>query len=178
MLEETVKIPSKRIAVLVGTNGQDKRSIEKAAHAKLTIDSETGTVNITLKEGDAVALDKVVNTIRAIARGFNPEKALLLLNDEYYFDLINLKEEVGKSEKALSQVKSRIIGKQGKIREQIESQTNCFVSVFGHTIALIGKIEELEIAKHALDMIMGGAQLTTVLKYLNKAKASTIEIDF
>ena len=178
MLEETVKIPDKRIAVLVGIKGQDKRMIEKAAKAKLTIDSETGSVTIALNEGDAVNLDKAVNLVKAIARGFSPEKALLLLNDEYYFDLIDLREEIGKSPKALARVKSRVIGKQGKMREQIEAHTSCFVSVFGNTIALIGKIEEIETAKHALEMIIGGSQLTSVLKFLNKGTSRTQEIDF
>ena len=35
-MEEIVKIPDERIAVVIGTNGETKKSIEKKTKAKLT----------------------------------------------------------------------------------------------------------------------------------------------
>ena len=178
MLEETLKIPMERIAVLVGKEGNVRKEIEKQGNAKLDIDSKTGIVNIALKKGDAVQLEQTANIVRAIARGFNPEKALALASDEYYFEVINLKDEIGKSEKAREAIKSRIIGKKGKMREQLEAHTHCFVSVYGHTISIIGKIGEIDLAREAIEMILGGANLATVQRFLSKRKVSSQEIDF
>ena len=114
MLEETIKIPIERIPILIGSKGNTRKEIEKNAKVKLDIDSKTGIVNIVVTQGDAVKLEQALSIVQAIARGFNPEKALLLANDEYYFEIINLKDLVGKSEKAREAIKARVIGKKGK----------------------------------------------------------------
>ncbi|MDO8428800.1 MAG: KH domain-containing protein [Candidatus Diapherotrites archaeon] len=178
MLEETIKIPIERIPILIGKEGSTRKEIEQTAKVKLDIDSKTGTVNIEVTQGDAVQLEQALSIVHAIARGFNPGKAMLLASDEYYFETMNLKDIVGKSEKAREAIKSRVIGKNGKMREQIEHNTHCFVSVYGHTISIIGKLTEIDLAREAIERIMNGANLVTVQKFLNKRSKQTQEIDF
>ena len=45
------RIPRERIGVLIGANGNVKEYIERKLPVKLDINSETGDVIITLKEG-------------------------------------------------------------------------------------------------------------------------------
>ena len=47
------------------------------------------------------------------------------------------------------EMKGRIIGKDGRSREQIEHMTDCEISVLGKTVALIGLPEQIKIARNA-----------------------------
>ncbi len=70
---------------------------------------------------DPIKALKLPNVIKAIGRGMAPKKAISLLDDGQYFELVDLRDYVGKRGKQLSRVRARIIGTKGKIREKIES---------------------------------------------------------
>ena len=176
MPKEFAKIPSQRIAVLIGKKGETKKDLEKQTKTKINIDSDSGEVVIQGK--DAFQVHLTSNTVKAISRGFSPEHAFLLLQENYYFDLIDLKDELGKSEKEINLKKSRVIGSQGKTRKIIEKETGCFVSVYGKTIALIGKAEEINFAKQAIEMLLKGKTHKTVYKFLFKKKAKEFIPEF
>src|SRR3989338_4466689 len=120
-MEDIVKIPKERIAVLIGRKGEIKRGLEEKTNTKLTIDSQTGSVII---KGEAVDVYDTKPIIRAIARGFNPETAELLLDEENIVEVIDIKDFSGRSKKKMTRLKSRCIGKEGKARENIEIMTN------------------------------------------------------
>ena len=166
-MEESIKVPRERIAALIGKEGKTRREIEKITKTSLKIESDSGTVTVERKE---YGLDfyNALNIIKAIARGFAPEKAFLLSNEEYYLDVVDLNEAVGKSKKQIEVKKGRVIGRKGKARESIEKETNCFISVYGKTIALIGKAEDIETARRAVEMLLQGAKHTTMLEFLEK----------
>lgn len=162
-----VRIPMERIAVLIGKNGEVKEKIEQYG-VKLEIDSSTGDVKIegenSLREMEAE------NVVRAIARGFSPDKALLLFNDEYYFELLDMRDWVGKKKEHVKRIAGRIIGKEGKARRLIEEMTGAYISVYGHTVAIIGRIDELQMAKQAIEMLLEGANHSTVYRFLEKER--------
>ena len=95
--------------------------------------------------------------IKAIGRGFNPEIALLLLNEDICFELIDLKNIIGKSKAKLSRIKSRLIGTQGKCRKLIEKICKVHICIYGRTVGVIGKIENVHIARAAIRDILKGA---------------------
>ena len=74
------------------------KSIEKAFKARLTIDNE-GLVLMTGK--DSLGLYICEKAVKAIGRGFNPEIALLLKNDDYDFELIEI-NNYAKTQKTLT----------------------------------------------------------------------------
>jgi len=163
---EFVRIPEVRIAALIGKQGATKKEIEAKSKTRIEVDSDSGDVSI---EGeDAVKAHKARQVVAAIGRGFAPEKALLLLKDDYYFTIMRLKEMFGKSEKSLTHKKGRVIGKDGRVREKIEGETNCHVSIFGNTVAIIGKEKEVEKAEEAVKMLLGGAEIKTVEHFLGE----------
>ncbi len=170
-IEKFIKIPKNRVGVLIGEKGVTRKDLESQLKVKLIINSESGDVEIQSRK-DATALDvylaeKVVN---AIGRGFAPHKAFLLVNDDMAFDLIDLREELGKNKKMIESKKARIIGKEGLVREKIERETNCFISVYGHTIAFIGNVHEIAFARKIVDCLLDGATHENAFKVLAKNK--------
>ncbi len=168
----SVKIPKERIGVLIGEQGKTKREIEKKTGAILDVDSESGIVDIDTREvEDPVLALKLEDIVKAIGRGFNPKKALFLLQDQAYFELIDIRSYVGKSSNAIHRMKARLIGKDGRTRELIEELSECYVSVYGNTVALVGFSTELSIARRAVQMILEGSEHSTVYGFLESKRA-------
>lgn len=165
---EYVKIPLSRVAVLIGKEGETKKEIESRLSVKLSINSEEGVVEIENRGEDVLAEWKARDIVRAIARGINPEKALVLCSDEYVLEVIDLEEIVGKSEKSLLRQRGRIIGEGGKTRKFIEETTGCYISIAGKDVAIVGTLDELRAAKEAVMMLASGAPHGVVYKTLQK----------
>lgn len=167
------KIPRERIGVLIGPEGNTKKHIEKRLSVELQIESETGGVTITLAENaeDPSVLFKTKDVVTAIGRGFSPERAFRLVRDEEaVLDIIDLRTVFGKSESDIRRVKGRIIGMNGKTRKIIEELTEADVMVYGHTVGIIGKIEQVEAAREAIRMLIKGSLHSTVYRFLHRKR--------
>ena len=81
--------------------------------------------------------------VKAVARGFNPEVALNLVNDDIYLEVIKLPLYIGKSKNALSRYKGRIIGQNGKTREIIMDMADVQMAIYGKTVSLIGEMDKM-----------------------------------
>lgn len=168
-----VKIPIERIGVLIGVNGNVKKKIEETLNVKLKIDSESGDVQIILNPNteDPSSIFRARDVVLAIGRGFSPERAFRLLeNEEVMLRIIDLKDIFGRSPSNFKRVKGRVIGKEGKTRRLIEELTGAQVSVYGKTISIIGTPEEVEVAEEAIKMLIKGAMHKTVYRYLFRRK--------
>ena len=169
-----LKIPRNRVGVLIGPEGSVKAEIEKRLKVRLKINSETGDVTISPQPGNEypVSLFQAKEYVQAIGRGFSPERASLLLedNEDVTLTIIDLREIVGRSASDIKRVKGRVIGRAGKMRRIIEELTETRISVFGHTISIIGKIESVEIAKEAITMLIKGSQHSTVNRFLHRKR--------
>ncbi len=145
---------------------EDQESVlPKESEESLTVDGEElpqlenlGNLNVWIAE----------NIIRAINRGFNPQKALRLLNEEYMLEIIDLEPILGHSEKAITRVKGRIIGESGSMRSALEQFANCFISVFGNTVGIIGQFDDIRVARKALQMLIQGVPHKNVYSFLEK----------
>lgn len=142
-----LKIPQNRIGALIGNKGDVKKSIEKATETILDIDSEDGTVYITPQENmsDPLGVWNANHIVKAVARGFNPEVALKLVDDDIYLEVIKLPLYIGKSKNALSRYKGRIIGQNGKTREIIMDMAEVQMAIYGKTVSLIGEMDNIMI---------------------------------
>jgi ribosomal RNA assembly protein len=169
MMQE-VKIAGSRIGALIGKKGETKKELETKTHTTITIDSKEGTVKVEGPDEHAVKLLRAVETINAINRGFSPERAFGLLDDEdLLLDMIDL-SGLAEGPRQLDRLRGRIIGKDGRAREQIEHMTDVEISVFGKTVALIGYPEQLKVARAALDMLIEGIPHESVFAFLDKKK--------
>jgi ribosomal RNA assembly protein len=165
-----VKIPKDRIGVLIGPNASTKKLIERELDVHLEIDSEGGNVNINLapEAEDPSSIFRAKEVVLAIGRGFSPEKARRLLEDEEtMLTIIDLRMYIGKSESEIKRLSGRIIGKEGRTRKIIEELTETSVSVYGHTIGVIGSIDETGIARQAIEMFIRGRLHSSVYKFLH-----------
>ena len=163
-----LKVPRNRIAVIIGKDGSIKKDIELATNTRLEIDSKEGDVFIHGE--DALGLYTAREIIKAIGRGFNPEIALLLLKQEYTFEMVDLREFVGKSKDAMLRLKGRVIGHEGKSRKLIEELTECKISVFGKTISIIGFPDNAASARYAIESLLRGSTHANVYKWLEKRR--------
>lgn len=168
-----VKVPRERIGALVGPDGRVKASIEKKLSVGLRIDSQTGDIQITLMPTaqDPTVLFRAKEVVTAIGRGFSPEHAFRLLeDDETMLEVIDLRETVGRSQSDMKRLKGRVIGKAGKTRRIIEELTEANICVYGHTISIVGEIDQVEIAKEAVRMLIKGSLHGTVYRFLHRKR--------
>lgn len=155
MFIQQLKVPKKRIAVIIGKKAETKKKIENKTHTKLKIDSKEGDIIITGEDSLNVYITK--NIILAIGRGFNPDVALTLLNENNILEVIDMIDYTGKSKKKQIRVKSRLIGTKGKAKHNIERLTNTKISIYGKTVCIIGGIEDVNIAREGVESLLKGA---------------------
>ena len=167
-----IKVPKDRIAVLIGKNGETKKEIEETTHSKINIDSGEG--DVVVQGTDPLMLFSTKNIIKAIARGFNPDVAMRLLNSDYMFELLDIKD-YAKRQDHIPRLKGRVIGKEGKTRNIIEELTDCNICVYGRTIGIIGVAEKVPIARKAAESLLVGSPHATVYKWLEKQKKKFVE---
>jgi ribosomal RNA assembly protein len=168
-----VKVPRERIGALVGPDGRVKENIEKKLEIGLRIDSQTGDIQITLTPTtkDPTVLFRAKEVVTAIGRGFSPEHAFRLLeDDEIVLEVIDLREQVGRSQSDMKRLKGRVIGKEGKTRRIIEELTEANISVYGHTISIIGRMDQVYTAKEAVRMLIRGSLHRSVYRYLHRKR--------
>ena len=151
---------------------QRNKTIEEITETVLDIDSEDGTVYISPSENmeDPLGVWNANHIVKAVARGFNPEVALKLVHDDIYLEIIKLPLYVGKSKKALARYKGRIIGKNGKTRELITELADVDIAVYGKTVSLIGEMDNILVAKEAIEMILNGSRHKSVYSFLENKK--------
>ena len=170
-----LRIPKERIAVLIGPGGKVKKDIEGETHARLDIDSNEGDVLIT--GADTLGMYSAREVVRAIGRGFNPTVAMLLFHNDYTLEILNLPDYLGKSKNKTIRLKGRVIGEGGKTRHLIEEHTETTLSVYGKTIAIIGKIENVRIAKKAIEDLLSGTPHAAVYRWLEKKRKDLKMLD-
>jgi len=166
---EILKIPKERIGVLIGKNGEVKESIEKKSGTKILIDSENGEVTIERGGADTLTELKVINIVMAVGRGFSPENAFKLFNDDFYFEIMNIKD-YAKTQKHVIRLRARVIGSKGRTRSIIEELSGAKLSVYGSTVSIIGDVEQVQIARKAVDMLLSGSEHSVVYRYLERMR--------
>jgi len=168
-----VRIPKERVGVVIGPDGTTKKNIEEKLSVELEIDSDAGDVHISVSENatDPSTLFRAKDVVTALGRGFSPEHAFRLVRDEdVLMELIDLRAAFGKSEADLKRVKGRIIGLNGKTRRIIEELTDANVAVYGHTVGVIGTLEQVQVAREAIEMLVRGSMHSTVYRFLHRKR--------
>jgi len=138
---------------------------------KIEIESKTGeiTISSTSKDFDEYGALKARDIIRAISSGFSPERAFRILNEEILFQVLDLRNFTSTTN-STNRVKGRIIGEKGKARKNLEELTNTSISIYGHTVGLIGDYEETKLAIDAIMLLINGRSHKSVYEMLYQAK--------
>jgi len=157
--EKIVRIPVDRVGALIGKSGKVKSQIEKNCFVKLSIDSETGEIEI-MSDGliSQIQPFKAVEIVTAIGRGFSPQNAMKLLREENSLHVMDLRDFAGKSPQQIERIKGRIIGEGGRARTNMENLTNTIISVYGKTVSIIGEPTQIKLAVSAISSISSGSK--------------------
>jgi len=166
--ETYVKIPNYRIGAVIGKNGQDKKDIEVITGTTLDIDSKSGEITIIRNNADAYTFYRTEQVIKSIGRGFSPQHAKLLLESSYTLDIMELKEFGILTDKQMETKRGRIIGTKGSMKRFLEETLDCYVSVQGKTIAIIGQGLNSGLAKEAISKLLMGGNIPAVKQGIQK----------
>ncbi len=142
-------IPKERIKAL----NKDKalQTLKERLGCKIEISNE----NEISIDGEAYDEYNARNVLSAFGRGFDEKTSLKLLEDDFFFTSINLKEEF-KIPKSIHRMKARLIGLDGKTKTYIESVSGVSISIYGNTISFIGSVEDIKIANSAIEILLEG----------------------
>ena len=167
----SIRIPQDRVGTIIGTKGETKKMLQRISGISIDVDTE-GEVMIHDDEetADPLMALKIIDVVKAIGRGFSPDRATRLFDDDEYLEVVDLKEFVGGRNNQLSRIRGRIIGKDGKTRQIIEDLTGVYVTIYGNTVALIGNSVSLPVAKHAVELLLNGSEHATVYHYLESQR--------
>ncbi len=154
-----IRIPEQRKGVLIGKDGSVKKELERATRTIIEIDEDVSI------EGEPLDVIKAKEIVKAIGRGFSPEKAFKLLNDEFRLVVISLGQE---TEKSMKRIFARIIGREGKCKRKIELRTKTNICVYGKTVSIIGEWKGVEKANEIIDLLIEGKPHSYVYKRLEE----------
>jgi ribosomal RNA assembly protein len=168
--EQIVKVPIERVGVIIGKGGSTRKNIEEALGIELQVDSRSGSVTVRARLSDKGDPFTAVRVVEAIARGFSPQRARKLLEEDSSLEMIDLRDYAGKTDKALERMRGRVIGLNGKSRRVIEELTECYLSVYGRTVSIIGGAADIRLASEAVKMLASGSPHRTVYNVLQKAR--------
>jgi ribosomal RNA assembly protein len=119
---------------------------------------------------DILDLNKALEIVMAISKGFSPERAFNLFNEENSLEVIDLRDYVGKSSNSLSRVKSRLIGEKGKSRRTIEELTGSYISIYGHHVGIIGSPDQINLTTEAITRLCSGRSHKNVYNFLQEIR--------
>jgi len=160
-----LRIPEDRIAVLIGENGETKERIEEDSGCEIEIKDNLVTV-----EGDVLDEMDAFNIVKAVGRGFNPDKALNLVEKDKILHLIDIKNfaETTNSQKRL---KGIVIGRDGETRRHLKKEGNVAISVYGKTVGIIGVAQNIQIVGEVIKQLLNGRSHSSAYSYLEKNQA-------
>jgi ribosomal RNA assembly protein len=165
---EQVNIPADRVRVLLSC----KSEFEKESKTELNV---TNDGEVTINGNDAFLVYRFAQVVKAIGRGFAPKKAEKLFDDQFYLRIFDIRDFSGKSKNRTIELKGRVIGREGKVRKTIEESTDCYLSVYGHTVSIIGNYPAMESAERAVEMLLAGSEHSVVFSFLRKEKTRRIK---
>ncbi|WEL19980.1 KH domain-containing protein [Candidatus Nanohalococcus occultus] len=163
-----VRIPEDRIGVIIGEGGETKQDFEELTDCEVKIEG-----NVVKVEGEAFDELMAEKAVKAVGRGFNPDKALQLVEKDVGFHIINIKDFTQNSSRQ-EELKGRVIGRDGETRRHIEKEANIDLSVYGTTVALIGKGQNIQVAVEALNMLLNGSTHSTAYDYLERNQSKIV----
>ncbi len=158
---KAVSVPEERISVLIGSDGETIEELRELLQAEINVDGNDVTVN----SKDPLEELRSINIIKAIGRGFNPEKALRLMERNSSLAVINISDFAG-TDSGKERLKGRVIGKKGMAKDKIEDVTDTEISIYGGTVSVLGPMKGVEIAKKSVEMLLNGSSHGNVYRFL------------
>ena len=148
---------SEKIARII----KNKKRLEKELNIKISNNGKE--VSLSGEPVDEYVAEKV---LEALNLGFPLEIALLIKEEDYTFEVLNIRDFTKK--KDFSRIRARIIGKEGKTLRTLNNLTNCNFEVLDKEIGIVGDAENIEAARQSVISLIQGAKQANVYAYLEK----------
>ena len=120
---ENILIPAARVRALK----EAIAPIEKRIGCKIKIENR----NEIVIDGDSYSEYVARNIVQAIARGFRLNTALKLLNEDYFFDSIDI-ADIAPNKLKKKRMVARIIGTGGKAKIYMEEVSGASIEIYRH----------------------------------------------
>lgn len=104
--------------------------------------------------------------LEAIEFGFSVKQAILLLDEDYQFRRVHIKDYTRR--KNLNEIRARLIGTKGKTKRVVQSVSGCFVVIRDNDVGLIGDVEFIDAAETAVINLIKGSKQSNVYHYLEQ----------
>jgi len=163
MMIEHVSISEERLDVL-------KKSKEWKRYLKNFLDVDIEIVEDITISGETLQVMRAKEIVRAFGRGFGFKDSLDLLDEDYFLEIINMNEFTGKSKNRQNVLKGRVIGEEGRTKKIIEKDCDVKIAIYGKTVSIIGKPQNIKIARSAIEMILSGSKHNSVYRFLQENK--------
>ena len=141
----------------------NKAKLEKKLKVKIQIKKQALEL-----EGDSVDIYVASKVFQALDRNFPFETALLLVEQDYYLEDINIKDVTKKTN--LQLIKARIIGQEGRTLELLSELSDCYLTLHENTISIIGTFDKMRLAINAVKSLILGSKQSSVYSYLEKSR--------
>lgn len=125
---------------------------------------------IIIESEDFFNLSLATNVIEAFLVGFDPKDSIKILQEDYRLYKIDIKDFSGKKINHIKRLKGRVIGKEGKALRYIQKISGSKIIVKDRYIYILGKVEEVEIAKGTIERLLRGSPHSSAFKYMETRK--------
>ena len=136
---------------------------------KVKIDNSGKEITVIGEPEDEYVAVKV---IEALDFGFPFSIALLIKDEDFLFEAINIKDNTRR--KDLKVVRARIIGKQGKTLRTLTELTKCYFELKENHLGIIGDPEYIRYAQEGAISLIRGAKQSNVYAFLEKHQVKLV----
>ena len=143
---------------------RNKKTLERELKVKIT-----NRGNILFLEGNGEDEYTATEVIEAINLGFTIEQALVLTNEDFILEKINIKDVTQR--KDLERIRGRVIGTRGRTKRTLENLGECTISIHENVVGIIGRAEEIEPTITALTALIRGKKQTKTYSYLERERS-------
>jgi ribosomal RNA assembly protein len=140
---------------------KNKRKLENLLDVKIKINGKEISVEGS-PENEYIG-EKVID---AINFGFPVSVALLIKNEDFLFEVLDIKKYTRR--KDLKRIRARIIGRGGKTLKTLSHLTECNFEIKNNTVGIIGSPECIKNAQDAIISLIQGSKQANVYSFLEK----------
>ncbi|MBS3090044.1 hypothetical protein J4461_04185 [Candidatus Pacearchaeota archaeon] len=140
---------------------REKANLEKKLKVSIKINGRKAEI-----EGAPIDEYEATRILEAMQFGFSAAKALLMLEEDTIFVKLHIRSYTRR--KNLKDVRSRIIGREGKTRRTVEEISGCHILVKESDVGVIGSSEKIEDATTAIINIIKGTKQANAYRYLER----------
>ena len=147
-----------------------KKFLEKKLNVKLELKGKNLFV-----EGNELEEYTASRVLEAAGKGFDIDIALLLRDENYIFEVVNIKNISPR--RNLSQVRARVIGKKGRTLKVLSELSDCHIILRDNNVYIIGPAEKIKQALNGLRKLIRGSKQSSTYSYLERQRKNLFPDD-